>query len=49
MNIDITQTVEFFLHLKEEEIKHKLILMTINMNKAKMDIGRKKIRGIAEK
>lgn len=49
MNIDITETVEFFLLLEEEEIKHKIILMTINMSKDKMDIGRKKIRGIAEK
>lgn len=35
MNIDITDSVQCFLYLEEEEIKHKIILMTINMTKVK--------------
>lgn len=49
MNIDISDSVQVFLYLQEQEMKHKIILTTINMNKDKIDIGGKKIRGIAEK
>lgn len=49
MNIDISDSVQVFLYLKEQEMKHKIILTTINMNKDKIDISGKKIRGIAEK
>lgn len=49
MNIDIPDSIQFFLYLQEQKVKHKITLITINMNKDKIDKSRKKNRGIAEK